>query len=193
MLTLFYSPHSTSVDNEAGRASGHADVPLSQLGRQQAHELGQHYAAEKLDAVFSSDLQRAATTAEIAFSGRVLPIVLDARLREYDYGDMTQYPFVQIEKERTRRITEPFPHGESLLMVVQHVGAFLHEVLHDYDGKTLVVIGHSATKYALEYWCGDKSLEEIVQTQWEWRDIPIWRYELQASNLKRRATDSHSL
>ncbi len=39
MLTLFYSPHMTSVDNEAGRASGHADVPLSALGRQQAqHE-----------------------------------------------------------------------------------------------------------------------------------------------------------
>ncbi len=42
MLTLFYSPHMTNVDNEAGRASGHADVPLSALGRQQAQELGQH-------------------------------------------------------------------------------------------------------------------------------------------------------
>lgn len=32
MLTLFYSPHMTSIDNEAGRASGHADVPLSEAG-----------------------------------------------------------------------------------------------------------------------------------------------------------------
>jgi broad specificity phosphatase PhoE len=42
MLALYYSPHMTSVDNEIGRASGHADVPLSILGRQQAQELGQH-------------------------------------------------------------------------------------------------------------------------------------------------------
>jgi broad specificity phosphatase PhoE len=45
MLTLFYSPHMTSIDNETGRASGHANVPLSALGRQQAQEVGQHYAA----------------------------------------------------------------------------------------------------------------------------------------------------
>ncbi len=180
MLTLFYSPHMTSVDNEAGRASGHANVPLSPRGRQQAQELGQHYATEALDAVFCSDLLRASTTAEIAFAGRDLPLVADARLREYDYGDMTQYPIAQVEEEFPRRITEPFPHGESLLMVVQRVGAFLREVLRQYDGKTIVVIGHRATRYALEYWCGNTSLEEIVRTPWEWREIPIWRYELHA-------------
>ena len=33
MLTVLYSPHMTSLDNEVRRASGHADVPLSPLGR----------------------------------------------------------------------------------------------------------------------------------------------------------------
>lgn len=185
MLTLFYSPHMTSVDNEAGRASGHADVPLSESGRQQAREFGQHYTTKTLDAIFCSDLQRATTTAQITFSGRDLPLVPDARLREYDYGDMTQHPIAQVEKEFPRRITEPFPHGESLLMAVQRVGAFLRAALHEYDGKTIVVIGHRATRYALEYWCGNASLEEIVHTSWEWREIPIWHYELHAHNLER--------
>ncbi len=187
MLTLFYSPHMTSVDNEAGRASGHADVPLSPLGRQQAQELGQHYATEALDAIFCSDLQRASTTAQIAFAGRALPLVPDARLREYDYGDLARYPTAQVEEEFLRRITEPFPHGESLLMVVQRVGAFLRAVLREYDEKTIVVIGHRATRYGLEYWCGDASLEEIVRTPWQWREIPIWRYELHAHQLERRS------
>lgn len=178
MLTLFYSPHSTSVDNEAGRASGHADVPLSEAGRQQARELGKHYAKEALDAVFCSDLQRAATTAEIAFVGRGLPLIADARLREYDYGEMEQHPKVQVEEELARRITEPFPQGESLLMVVQRVGDFLRDVIREYDGKTVLVIGHRATRYAIEYWCSEVSLEEIVDTPWEWKDIPIWHYEL---------------
>ncbi|HCJ35945.1 MAG TPA: histidine phosphatase family protein [Ktedonobacter sp.] len=184
MLTLFYSPHMTSVDNEAGRASGHADVPLSEPGRLQARQLGQHYATEALAAIFYSDLQRATTTAQIAFSGRDLPLVPDARLREYDYGDMTQYPIAQVEEEFPRRITEPFPHGESLHMVSQRVGAFLCAALHEYDGKTIVVIGHRATRYALEYWCDNASLEKIVNTPWEWREIPIWRYELHAHNLE---------
>jgi len=173
----------TSIDNETGHASGHVDVPLSQLGRQQAQQLGQHYTTEALDAVFCSDLQRASTTAQIAFAGRALPLMPDARLREYDYGDMTQYSVVQVEKEFPRRITEPFPNGESLLMVVQRMGAFLRDTLHKYDGKTIVVIGHRATRYGLEYWSGNTSLEEIVQTPWEWREIPIWHYELHGHQL----------
>ncbi len=185
MLKIFYSPHATSVDNEAKRASGYADVPLSPLGRQQAQELGQHYALEVLDAVFSSDLQRATTTAQIAFGYRGIPIVPDARLREYNYGEMTQYPIQQVEAEFSRRVTQPFPHGESLQMVIQRVRAFLSDALHDYDGKTIVVIGHRATKYGLEYWHSNATLEEIVNTPWEWRDIPIWFYKLHAYNLEK--------
>ncbi len=96
MLTLFYSPHMTSVDNEAGRASGHADVPLSPAGQQLAQKLGQHYATKGLDAIFCSDLRRAATTAQIAFAPRALPIMPDAHLREYDYGDLTQAPIARV-------------------------------------------------------------------------------------------------
>ena len=177
----------TSIDNEAGRASGHADVPLSEAGQQRALELGRHYATEALDAVFCSDLQRASVTAQIAFAGRGLPLVPDARLREYDYGDMTQYPIAQVEEQFSRRIIEPFPRGESLLMVVQRMGAFLRDVLQQYDGKTIVVIGHRATRYGIEYWCGDASLEEIVRTRWEWREVPIWRYELDANKLEGRS------
>ncbi|MEO8394335.1 MAG: histidine phosphatase family protein [Chloroflexota bacterium] len=176
MLTLFYSPHATSVDNEAGRASGHADVPLSELGRQRAVSLGQGYANESLDAVFCSDLQRAYITAEIAFSGRDLPIFRDARLRECDYGLRTQSPSNEIALEQ--HIRTPYPGGESLALVTEHVGAFLREMLRDYSGKRIVVIGHAATKRAIEYWTGNRSLEEIISTPWEWLDIPIWRYTL---------------
>jgi hypothetical protein len=71
-------------------------------------------------------------------------------------------------------------------MVVRRVGAFLHDVIRAYDGRTLVVIGHRATRYGLEYWCGDAALEDIVGTPWEWREIPIWRYELHACHLEKR-------
>ncbi len=185
MLTVLYSPHMTSLDNEARRASGHADVPLSPLGRQQAQELGQHYASTAIDAIFCSDLQRAMTTAQLAFAGRDVPLVPDARLRECDYGDLTRAPVAQVEEELPRRIRKPFPHGESLLMVVERVGAFMYDVLQQYDGKTIVVIGHRATRYGLEYWCGDDTLEEIVSRPWEWRSLPIWRYELSTNTLSR--------
>ena len=174
MLTIFYSPHATSVDNEAGRASGHADVPLSTRGQEQAQQLGLKYKTQVLDAVFCSDLQRAHTTGKIAFSDRHIPIIPDARLREFDYGQLTQHPRTELALET--HLTEPFPDGESIFLAVQRVGYFLREVLTNYDGKTIVVIGHVATKYGLEYWSGHSTLEAIVNMIWEWRDIPIWRY-----------------
>jgi alpha-ribazole phosphatase/probable phosphoglycerate mutase len=64
MITLFYSPNMTSIGNEAGRASGHADIPLSVAGQRLAQELGRDYATETLDVIFSSDLQGASTTAQ---------------------------------------------------------------------------------------------------------------------------------
>lgn len=188
MLTILYSPHATSTDNEAGRASGHADVLLSPLGEQQAQRRTQDFAHEKVDVVFASDLQRAAVTARIAFAIRSIPITLDARLRECDYGDWTQYPKEKIDEEFPKRITEPFPNGESVWMVVERVGAFLRDALHTHDGETIVVIAHRATRYALDYWCGLQTLPEIISTPWEWRDVPIWRYSLTAEQLERRAT-----
>ncbi len=175
MITVYYSPHATSVDNEAGRASGHADIPLSDKGLQEAQELGVHYADIALDAIYTSDLQRAQTTSQIAFGRLNIPIILDARLREFDYGEMTQCPRDELALET--HFTEPFPNGESIQMAVQRIGDFLREILPKYDGKSIVVIGHRATKYGIEYWSSDKSLEEVVRMTWEWLDVPIWRYE----------------
>jgi broad specificity phosphatase PhoE len=175
MMTLFYSPHSTSTDNEAGRASGHADAPLSAKGWEGARQLGEMYAGQSLDAVFCSDLQRAYSTAETAFSTRNLPIVRDARLRECDYGKQTQCPVTELKMEQ--HIFEPYPDGESVFMVMQRVGAFLHDILPDYDEKTVVVISHSAVKRGLDYLSADTSLEEIMSIPWKWREVPIWRYE----------------
>ncbi len=186
MLTILFTPHATSVDNEARRASGHADVPLSALGREQARRRAEHYASYEVDAVFTSDLQRAAETARIAFAGRAVPISFDSRLRECDYGDLTQFPVERIDEEFPQRIREPFPNGESVMRVVQRVGGLLHEVLEAYDGRSVAVIAHRAPRYALDYWCGKQPLEAIVGAAWAWKEVPIWRYELRMDAFEQR-------
>lgn len=176
MLKVFFSPHSHSTDNASRRASGHADVPLSSYGEQVAEQLGKYYEQKPLDAVFCSDLQRAHKTGQIAFSDLDIPIIPDSRLREFDYGKLTQCPTEELALET--RINDPFPDGESISMAVQRVGDFLQEVVQAYDSKTIAIIGHVATKYGLEYWSSMSSLEDIVHAPWEWRDIPIWDYQI---------------
>jgi alpha-ribazole phosphatase/probable phosphoglycerate mutase len=81
VVTIVFETHSTSTDNERWIASGWLDGQLSALGRRQAKELGERRAADRLAAVFTSDLGRATETARIAFGGRRVPVFHDWRLR----------------------------------------------------------------------------------------------------------------
>ena len=86
-LSSLPETHSTTEDNEVGVATGWLPGRLSALGREQAAEVGKRRADDGIAAVFSSDLARATQTAAIAFAGTGIPVLLDWRLRECDYGD----------------------------------------------------------------------------------------------------------
>jgi len=150
---------------------------LSAKGRGLARELGQRREGERVEAVFCSDLRRAVETAEIAFAG--VPIHADQRLREYDYGTMTAAPVKQIHDERPGRADTPFPGGESLRDVAERVRTFLDDLARDWDGKRVIVIGHGATRQALDYLLGGMSLEQAASAPFTWEPIPpSWRYVL---------------
>ena len=65
-------------------------------------ELGERRRDDGIAAVFSSDLRRAVETAEVAFSGSDVPVLLDWRLRECDYGDHTRAPATEHIRDRAR-------------------------------------------------------------------------------------------
>ena len=175
MVTIFFESHATTEDNEAQRAAGWYDVALSEAGELQAKQLGKRYADQVFDAIFCSDLQRSYKTAQQAF-GDVYPIVQDPRLRECNYGDMNRGPKAEIEAGKRQALTTPFPHGESYQDTSRRMKAFLQDLLKNYDGKTIMIIGHRATQYGLDQWVQGMSLEAAVLAPWRWQ--PGWKYEL---------------
>jgi broad specificity phosphatase PhoE len=101
--------------------------------------------------VFASDLGRAVETVKIAFGGSGIAIHLDARLRECNYGQWNGMRVTQLAAERRRRICLPFPGGESYRDVVDRVAGFLEDLAQDWDRRRMVVVGHSATRWALDH------------------------------------------
>jgi broad specificity phosphatase PhoE len=174
MLTIIFESHATSLDNENHIASGHFDVELSQLGIEQSKELGQRYANKLPTVIFCSDLQRSYKTAEIAFSQTGIKIIKDPRLRECNYGDLTQKPSQEIESQRGHRISTPFPNGESYEQTTERIKEFLRDVYIAYDRGTVLVIGHRATQYGLEHLLNGMQLEKTVSDPWRWQ--PGWIY-----------------
>ena len=71
-IELVFETHSITVDNEQGRATGWLPGQLSEQGRLQARQLGRRRFSDRIAAVFSSDLARAAETASVAFAGSVI-------------------------------------------------------------------------------------------------------------------------
>jgi broad specificity phosphatase PhoE len=175
-FVVVFETHATSLDNEAGLASGWFDVELSATGKEQARMLGERRRDDELAAVFCSDLARAFRTAEIAFRDRHVPIVRDARLRECDYGALTRRPASEIETRRSLHVATPFPGGESYEQVVTRVGEWLRAITPTFIGQTALVIGHRATFYALEHLLRRVPLVDAVRSEWRWQ--PGWTYEV---------------
>ena len=175
-MTLIFETHATSVDNEAGLASGWFDVGLSAAGEQQALALGDRRRHDPLAAVYCSDLTRAFRTAELAFAQRAVPIIRDARLRECHYGDMTRRPTSEIDRVRSRHVIDPFPGGESYQQAVDRVGGWLADVTPQCRGAEVLVIGHRATFYALEHLVRGVPIEQVISAPWAWQ--PGWTYVL---------------
>jgi len=177
-ITLVFETHSTTEDNEAGRATGWLPGRLSENGITQARELGRRRAGDGIAAVFCSDLCRAAQTAEIAFGESGLPVLHDWRLRECDYGERNGMPAARMEASRAEHLDVPYPGGESWRQAVARVGGFVAGLPGRWAGQRVVVIGHVATRWGLDHVIGGTPLEDLIAADFAWR--PGWEYRLDA-------------
>lgn len=175
-IEILFETHSLSTDNERGLATGWLEGRLSETGRRLAKELGERRRADNIAAVYTSDLGRAVETAEIAFGRSGISIHRDRRLRECNYGTLNGMPASQLEGERARRIHEPFPGGESYHQVVDRVKSFLDDLPRTLDGARVIVIGHSATRWALDHLLCGAELADLVDAPFQWQEG--WLYIL---------------
>jgi len=103
MTVLFLARHGETNWTREKRWQGHADPPLNARGREQARALAAELADVLLDAIYASDLRRAAETAAIVAEARQMDISFDSELRENDFGDWTGLTRDEVERQ--------FPEG----------------------------------------------------------------------------------
>ena len=138
--------------------------------------MGERRRSYGITAAFVSDLRRAVETAEIAFTGSDIPVYEDARLRECNYGDLDGMPVAQLVQTRARHIGEPYPGGQSYRQVVDAMRDFLRDLSAEWDGRRVVVISHSANKWALDCLLSGRALEDLVDAPFDWQKG--WLYVL---------------
>lgn len=177
-MRLTFETHSWSEDNDRGVATGWLPGRLSAKGRVLAAELGER--RRDATVVFVSDLGRAMETAAVAFQGTGKTLLADWRLRECDYGRLNGTPAIQLHSGRRAHLDQPYPDGESWRDAIKRVDAFLNDLQGKLgarwsDGQVLI-IGHIATRWALDCRLAGRALEDLIDEDFGWREG--WDYEL---------------
>lgn len=147
--------HAQTAWNAQGLLQGHTDVPLNDVGRDQARRLGERLSHVGLDAAHSSDLLRCTQTLEPLVAGRDLNVSYTKLLREHAFGRWEGMSFSAINAaypELYAQMVEDYtaftpPGGENFRGVEARSAAFASEVRERHapdNASTLLVLGHGA-------------------------------------------------
>ena len=135
MLTIYLPRHLPSTSNLEGMLIGTSEDPIDtrhepfdNCFRSFGIMMRDLLEAQGLSAtVYSSSIKRQLQTCQILFDG-VLPIVIDERLRQIEYGPRyTRTVSKETEKVYPEHISHPFPGGESFQDFANRVKSFLDE------------------------------------------------------------------
>lgn len=150
---LYFLRHGQTTWNADGnRYAGATDVPLTELGIEQARQAAERIRDLEFDAVFCSGKHRALDTARLVFDGRDVPIVQDPRLNEMSYGNWEGRTHAEILAEPDNHWHDwaldpdawrPGKTGELASEVVARVTSFLLDVLQ--PGRTVLAVSHHTT------------------------------------------------
>ncbi|TJZ62946.1 histidine phosphatase family protein [Sphingobacterium olei] len=152
MITICLLRHGeTSFNADGNRYCGRTDISLTDKGIEQAMRMNMLLKKYHFDYIFSSPLQRAKQTAEIA-SGRPADVIIDERLVEVDFGiweGKRSEEFIAEDPESwTNWLSDPSHHaagrtGETGTEVIDRLASFYSHILQNYNDKTLLVVGHN--------------------------------------------------
>ncbi len=143
--------HGETEWNANRRLQGWLDIPLSDVGLEQARQLAAHLKtldAPRFDGVYSSDLSRAAETARLATQHLGLPVMTHEGLRERNYGSYQGLDWSALSEGlaskgvNLRDPDQAVEDGESLREFAQRVASTFETLAQENAGKNLLVFAH---------------------------------------------------
>jgi probable phosphoglycerate mutase len=167
-MKLYIIRHGQCEWNALHKVCGSTDSPLTEKGRAQAAEtaaLVAHMTCdEPIDLIIASPLSRALETGKaIQAACGGIPLIIDDRIREIDFGDnegrSTRDPDFQAEK---RMFPHRHPNGESMLMFTHRIYSFLDDIRVRYADKTVLLACHNGICRAAYSYFHDMTNEEFM-------------------------------
>lgn len=148
--TIYLTRHGETEWNEKKLIQGHTDIPLNEKGKKQAKLLGKQLKDIDFDVVFSSDLLRAANSAEIIFKEKDMDVIKIKALRERFFGRFEgkslgemrkafgEVMLVTKEKQKKLKIYDVENDEEIIARLIP----FMKKTAKQYIGKKILMVTH---------------------------------------------------
>ena len=151
-MRLILVRHGQTEWNADGRYQGQSNVALSDMGRKQAELLADRFPVKTLDAIYSSDLDRARETAECVGKKLGVPVRPEKAFRELSFGDWEGLNYQEIfsrwPEEAGKLFTAPdelaIPHGETFQELQKRALDKIKSIYNVNIDKTVAVFAHGA-------------------------------------------------
>ena len=149
MSRILLVRHGITKLHTGDRFWGKTDIALSNAGIKQAGQLRSRLTSEKINAIYSSTLSRARSTAEIIASGHKVDVIPCGELCECNFGYIEGLTFEEIKRlhpalaeELSNRRMVAFPGGETLDQLNSRVLSFLKQLEKHKPKETVLIVAH---------------------------------------------------
>ncbi|SEH38529.1 probable phosphoglycerate mutase [Ruminococcus flavefaciens] len=164
-MKIYSTRHGQTAYNKQEIILGTTDIDLDETGEKQAQELAEKInELGNIDIMIVSPMKRAMKTARAVAEKCGIDMVIDERLREWDYG----------EYEGKSRFTEGFAEnkinfgvrmgksGESLLQLSHRVYTALDDIISRYRDKNVLIVSHGGICRVIETYFNDMTTDEFA-------------------------------
>lgn len=149
---IYLLRHGQTDWNRERRAQGQQESRLTDLGRQQARELGQRLTEQPLDSIYCSSSVRTRETAELAFGARHMDILYCDKLREIRmgawegrlYDDIRNEDQVQFDAFWQSPDKFSVDGAETFLELQQRAISRVEEILMNSGHQHIAIVSHGA-------------------------------------------------
>ena len=163
-MKIYSTRHGQTEYNRLDLILGSTDIPLNETGIEQAEILASNVALIKsLDIIISSPMLRAKETAMKVAERCNIPIIIDERLREWNYGEFegkSRYVdgFADNKLEFAVRMGKS---GESMIQLSHRVYSALDDIIEKYNNKNVLIVSHGGVCRVIETYFNDMTAKEF--------------------------------
>ena len=177
-MDLYVARHGQTLWNVQCKVCGRTDLPLTEEGLHQAQLLAQDAVGKGIDVILASPMLRARQTALAVAQVLGLPVEIDDRLIEQDYGacvgaDRLNPVFLACKRNFGTR----YPGGESMLDLACRVYRLLDEIPVKYPGKTVLLVCHGGVMRSVRTYFEDMTNEDYFSYSASNAKLTHYRYK----------------